>query len=188
LWSLPPVRPARARVPASAKAVFAASAAVILGACVASGWMLTHRAATGTHIAGGGQIAVGGPTSAAGVTRDPAHGPPVPAARVLKPVSALAFDPYGDGQGENSSLVPLAIDASRATSWHTQWYATARFGNLKPGTGLLLDMGRDVTVTSVKVLLGSASGADFQLRAGDTGSSLANLRPVARATGAGGNM
>src|SRR5262249_40016611 len=153
-----------------------------------SGWMLTHQAAAGTHIAAGGQIAVGGPTSAAGVTRphagDPADAAPVPA-RVLKPVSALAFGPYRHGQGEDSSPVRLAIDASQATSWHTQWYATARFGNLKPGTGLLLDMGKDVTVTSVRVLLGSASGADLQLRAGDEASSLAGLRPVARATGAG---
>jgi hypothetical protein len=108
--------------------------------------------------------------------------------RALKPVGATVFDPYGDGQGENNSLVPLAIDASRATSWHTQWYATARFGNLKPGTGLLVDMGRAVTITSVRVLLGSASGADFQLRAGDTSSSLAGLRPVARAADVGGTV
>jgi O-antigen/teichoic acid export membrane protein len=184
--NLPPVRPERARVPASAKAVFAASAVVVLAACAVSGWMLTHRAPAPTH------VAVGGPAPHAGGA--PAHAPapasaaPVPSVRALKPVSAVAFDPYGDSQGENSSLVPLAIDASRATSWHTQWYATARFGNLKPGTGLLLDMGRDVTITSVRVLLGSASGTDFQLRAGDAGSSLAKLRPVARATGAGGNV
>ena len=186
IWNLPPVRPEQAKVPASAKAVFAASAAVLVAACAASGWMLTHRAPAQTHEAASGLA----PQASSAPTHAPAPAPTasVPGARALKPVSATAFDPYGDGQGENSSLVPLAIDASRATAWHTQWYATARFGDLKPGTGLLLDMGRDVTVTSVRVLLGSASGADFQLRAGDTGSSLANLRPVARATGAGGNV
>jgi O-antigen/teichoic acid export membrane protein len=182
IWNLTPVRPERARVPASAKAVFAASAVVILAACTASGWMLTHRVPAPAH------VAAGGPAPHAGGAPAPAPAAPTPSARALKPASATAFDPYGDGQGENSSLVPLAIDASRATSWHTQWYATARFGNLKPGTGLLLDMGRKVTVTSVRVLLGSASGADFQLRAGDAASSLAGLRPVARTTGAGGNV
>jgi O-antigen/teichoic acid export membrane protein len=185
VWNMPPVRPERAKVPASAKAVFAASAAVLVAACATSGWMLTHRTPARTHVAVGG---LGPQASAPTHAPAPAPAAAVPSARALKPVSATAFDPYGDGQGENNSLVPLAIDASRATAWHTQWYATARFGNLKPGTGLLLDMGRDVTVTSVRVLLGGASGADFQLRAGDAGSSLAKLRPVARATGVGGNV
>jgi hypothetical protein len=26
-------------------------------------------------------------------------------------------------------------------TWHADWYTTARFGNLYPGTGLLVDMG-----------------------------------------------
>jgi O-antigen/teichoic acid export membrane protein len=186
IWNIRPVRPERAKVPASAKAVFAASAAVLVAASATAGWMLTHRAPARTDAAASGLAphASGAPTHAPA----PTPAAPVPSARALKPVSATAFDPYGDGQGENSSLVPLAIDSSRATFWHTQWYATARFGNLKPGTGLLLDMGRDVTVTSVRVLLGSASGTDFQLRAGDAGSSLAGLRPVARAADAGGTV
>ena len=187
LWNLPPVRQERAKVPASAKGVFAAATVVLVAACAASGWMLTHRVPVRTHVAASGLA------PRAGGARSPAPAPapsaaPAPSVRALKPVSVMAFDPYGDGQGENSSLAPLAIDASRATSWHTDWYAAPRFGNLKPGTGLLLDMGRDVTITSVRVLLGGASGADFQLRAGDAGSSLAKLRPVARAAGAGGNV
>ena len=186
IWNLPPVRPERPAVPASAKAVGAAAAVVLLAACAASGWMLTHRPPAQTHVIAGGRA----PHAGGAPTHAPASAPaaPAPSVRALKPVSVTAFDPYGDGQGENSSLAPLAIDASRATSWHTQWYATARFGNLKPGTGLLLDMGRHVTISSVRVLLGGARGADFQLRAGDAGSSLAKLRPVARVTGAGGNV
>jgi O-antigen/teichoic acid export membrane protein len=186
IWNIPPVRPERAKVPASAKAVFAASAAVLVAASATAGWMLTHRAPARTHVATSGLAphASSAPTH----TSAPTPASPVPSVRALKPVGATVFDPYGDGQGENNSLVPLAIDASRATSWHTQWYATARFGNLKPGTGLLVDMGRAVTITSVRVLLGSASGADFQLRAGDTSSSLAGLRPVARAADVGGTV
>jgi hypothetical protein len=38
--------------------------------------------------------------------------------------------------------------------WHTHWYATAAFGQLKPGTGLLLDMGATVTITSLTVQFG----------------------------------
>ena len=183
-WSSPAVRPAGAKVPASAKAVFAAAAAVVVAACAASGWMLTHRAPARTQVAAGRLApAVGGARLHVQV---PARAVPVAGAQALKPVGAVAFDPYGDGQGENSALAPLAIDASRATSWHTDWYAAPRFGNLKPGTGLRVDMGRVVTITSVRVLLGTASGADFQLRAGDAGSSLAGLRPIARAADTGG--
>ena len=72
--------------------------------------------------------------------------PPVPKAatsgavpaRTLTPVSAAAFGPSGIGQGDEPEL---AIDGNLAAAWHTDQYATARFGNLYPGMGLLLDMG-----------------------------------------------
>jgi hypothetical protein len=105
--------------------------------------------------------------------------------RPLRPVSATAFGPTGDGQGDNPQLAPLAIDGSPATAWHTDWYATALFGGLKQGTGLLLDMGRTVTITSAQITLDSAGGADFQLRVGSE-PSLANLPRVALAANAAG--
>ena len=54
-----------------------------------------------------------------------------------------------------------------------------------PGTGLLVDMGRRATLTGAAIRLGRAHGASFQLRAGAT-PALASLRPVARASDAGG--
>ncbi len=57
--------------------------------------------------------------------------------------------------------------ALRGTAWHTSWYTTPRFGNLYPGTGLIVDMGRPVTVTAVRVTLGPAAGAHFQIRVGN---------------------
>jgi len=107
------------------------------------------------------------------------------AAQALTPVSATAFGPLGGSDGDNPELARLAIDGSPATAWRTQWYTTAAFGNLKPGTGLLLDMGRPVTITSVQIMLGAITGADLQLRAGDE-PVLADLRPVAQATDGGG--
>jgi hypothetical protein len=118
-------------------------------------------------------------TSHAAVAPSPA--PAVPA-QTLTPVSAAAFGPGG---GDNPQLARLALDGNRATGWHTDWYTSARFGNLYPGTGLLLDMGRAVTITSVRINLGRVSGAGFQLRVG-AGPSLTDLPPVARAGNAGG--
>jgi len=107
--------------------------------------------------------------------------------RTLHPVSAAAFGPYGAGQGDSPQLAHLAIDGNTGTAWHTDWYTTARFGNLYRGTGLLLDMGHPVTITGARIGLGSARGADFQLRVG-TAPSLADLPSVARSYGAGGEV
>jgi transcriptional regulator with XRE-family HTH domain len=123
--------------------------------------------------------------------RHPArHGqaPTTPAARparTLTPVSATAFGPGGTGQGDNSDIAHLAIDAHPGTAWSTDWYTTARFGDLYPGTGLLVDMGRPVTITAAQITLGSSHGARLQLRIG-AAPALADLPPVAHAANAGG--
>lgn len=105
----------------------------------------------------------------------------------LVPVSVLAFGPDGTSDGDNPQLASHAIDGNPAGPWTTNWYGTPRFANVQEGTGLLLDMGRPVTITGAEVTLGSVPGADFQLRVGDT-PSLADLSEVAIATDASGAM
>jgi hypothetical protein len=102
----------------------------------------------------------------------------------LSPVSATAFGPGGTGQGDNPQLAPLVISGG---AWHTDWYSTATFGNIQAGTGLLLDMGRPVTITAAQMTLDGSPGASLQLRAGNT-PTLANLPPVAGASNAGGAL
>jgi cytoskeletal protein RodZ len=111
---------------------------------------------------------------------------PVPTAApttVLTPVSAVAFGPGGTSDGDNPQDASLALSGDPATPWHTDWYTTARFGNLEAGTGLLLDLGRTVTAAGVTVQLGDTPGADLQIRAG---TAVGDLRVVASATDAGG--
>jgi cytoskeletal protein RodZ len=105
--------------------------------------------------------------------------------RKLTPAGAAAFNPSGAGQGDHSELAHLAIDGKSATAWRTDWYTTARFGNLYPGTGLLVDMGKATTITAARITLGRADGADFQLRVG-TAPAMADLSPVAHAANTGG--
>jgi hypothetical protein len=105
----------------------------------------------------------------------------------LSPVSATAFGPAGTSQGDNPELAPLAINGNQSAGWHTDWYATPAFGNMQSGTGLLLDMGRAVTITSAQMVLGSSPGADLQLRAGNS-PSLAELPAVAGAKNADGSV
>ena len=121
------------------------------------------------------------PTPKASHTAGPSPAPIQPG-QPLTPVQAAAFGPNG---GDNPQLAHLVLGGGHSAGWHTDWYNTPRFGNLYPGTGLLLTMGRTVTITGAQIDLGSASGASFQLRVGDT-PTMAALPPVAHASGAGG--
>jgi transcriptional regulator with XRE-family HTH domain len=105
--------------------------------------------------------------------------------QLLAPVSASAFGPGGAGHGDNPQLARLAIDHSMRTAWQTDWYATPTFGGLQAGTGLLIDLGKQVTIASAKLTLGTVHGASIQLRTGNT-ATLAGLQPQATVTGAAG--
>jgi transcriptional regulator with XRE-family HTH domain len=119
------------------------------------------------------------PTASASPT---ATAPPIV---VLSPVSVVAFGPGGAGQGDNPGLASLAISGNPATPWYSNWYGTPQFNGLQSGTGLLLDMGQPVVITSARIMLGSIPGADLELRVGDV-PALADLATVASAVNAGG--
>jgi hypothetical protein len=59
--------------------------------------------------------------------------------------------PPGDGVEDNPGL-PLATDGRPATYWSTEWYASRHFGNLKSGVGIVLDAGRPVRLSVLRVL------------------------------------
>jgi len=119
--------------------------------------------------------------------------PAVPAAVVLTPVSAHGFDPLSssDPDDENDDLAGYAIDGTPSTAWQTQHYlGSPLLGGLKEGTGLILDMGGPVRLSSVAVMFGSAPGADVAVEIGDdntlAAASLATFTTVATADGVGG--
>ena len=107
---------------------------------------------------------------------------PASAARRLAPVSVSAFGPGGGDDPQNAQH---AIGGRPGAGWLTDWYTTARFGNLYSGTGLLLDMGRPVTIAAVQIALGAARGASLQLRVG-AAPALAALGTVAHQADTGG--
>ena len=119
-------------------------------------------------------------------TPSPAATAPSPAAAApaqrLTPVSVSAFGPRGGDDRQNARL---AISNHPGAGWLTDWYTTARFGNLYSGTGLLLDMGHPVTLTAAQIALGVARGASLQLRVGNA-PALADLRTVAQRADTGG--
>ncbi|HRA75171.1 MAG TPA: murein biosynthesis integral membrane protein MurJ [Propionicimonas sp.] len=79
-----------------------------------------------------------------------------PSVTRLTIVAADDFDPRSDGgsAAENPRQVPRAYDGRADTAWRTERYrGLATFGGLKPGVGLVLDLGREVTVSQVLVTL-----------------------------------
>lgn len=113
----------------------------------------------------------------------PAASPP--AATTLTMAGAAAFGPAGAADGDNPNIAGRAIDGSASTAWQTNWYATATFGELKSGTGLLVDLGSQVRIDEVTILLGTEAGADLELKTGDSTSSLGTR---ATSSGAGGQV
>jgi cytoskeletal protein RodZ len=153
-----------------------------------------HPAAATTPRPVRSQPAVAGTASAASSTpvatptpsATPSPSPTPIAARVLTAASVAAFGPLGTADGDNPEIATRAIGGDAATPWYSDWYASPDIDG-QPGTGLLLDMGRTVTITSVRLSLGASKGASFELRAGAT-PVLTGLRQVATSTGADGTV
>jgi len=77
---------------------------------------------------------------------------------------AQPYDPpRGDGT-ENDETADNAIDRRPDTSWTTEGYKSASFGQLKDGVGLVLDLGSARRVRELDLSLTTA-GADFTLYA-----------------------
>jgi len=111
---------------------------------------------------------------------------PVAPPQVLTVTSVAAFGPNGRPDGENPQNAARALSGDAATPWLSDWYASPDFFDLPVGTGLLLDMGRTVSVTSVRVSI-NGHGADLELRAGSQPTP-AWLPEVAAVSAAGGTV
>lgn len=104
----------------------------------------------------------------------------------LSVTSVAAFGPEGTSDGDNPGLAARVLDVSTDMPWYSQWYATPGFGNLRSGTGLLLTLGEATSVRDIRLVLGSAPGADIQVRVGN--SPAPDLPVVAGASGVGGTV
>ena len=91
---------------------------------------------------------------------------PAPADRPAGPAPSIAgiqaIDPLGDGE-ESNSRAPRAIDDDPNSSWRSARYATAEFGGLKKGLGLVVELKKPAAVRSVSVRV-AGSGGEVQLR------------------------
>ncbi|CEI50136.1 protein kinase [Propionibacterium freudenreichii] len=101
-------------------------------------------------------------------------------AKVVAPASVVEFDPTADGgeAAESTSEVALATDGYPSTAWHTQEYGgSAAFGGVKPGSGLLLDLGRAHELSSVTLtLIGAPTGVQLLVPHDDANPSMSTVK------------
>jgi hypothetical protein len=125
-------------------------------------------------------VAVVGATAAVHLLRKPQHGAPSgrgstpsgsPSTQVvaLTPASVSGYDPLNpqDSGNENTAQAHNVLTGTGG-GWSTQDYTTAYFGGIKPGVGLILDMGTAVEVKTVKVQFGSNPGAIVRIKVGNS--------------------
>ncbi len=136
----------------------------------------------------------GNPSANPGQSGGSSSSPSTAADTVLAPVGAEGYDALGlanDPGDEDNSQAKLAIDGNPSTAWHTQFYDNNPvFGGLKAGTGLLLDMGKPVSLKSVQVTFGSVAGANVAIEVGNNNAispaGLASFTKVAKRKHLGG--
>jgi serine/threonine protein kinase len=91
---------------------------------------------------------------------------------LLKPVSADTFDPVST---DDPGGAHYAIDGSASTFWHTDYYlGHSVFGNLKTGTGLILDMGKQVRLSQVMVQFGTVCCTHAEIEIGNNDTQTAS--------------
>jgi putative peptidoglycan lipid II flippase len=110
---------------------------------------------------------------------------PTGPAVTLTVANATAFGPDGTSDGDNPGMASRMLRGGGA--WDSSWYATAEFGHMQSGTGILLDMGHAVTVNSIGLVLGTAAGADVQVRVGNS-AGLESMSTAASMSNAHGTL
>jgi serine/threonine protein kinase len=92
------------------------------------------------------------------------------AAGLLKPAGVSSFNPLGQPPGDNEDQgdVQNARDGSTSTAWHTSFYLNhSALGNLKKGTGLILDMGKQVRLSQLVVQFGTTCCTHVSIEIGN---------------------
>jgi serine/threonine-protein kinase len=133
-------------------------------------------AAAAVCFAAAGIVAV---TSGSGSSKPSAHGATAGKGAALTAVHVASAQPFSANGAslDHPEEASLAVDGDSSTAWYTQHYASASFGGLRSGSGLVLDLG---TATDVKrlILRLAVPGTAVEVHAGDDVSSLLSAKTV----------
>jgi hypothetical protein len=141
-------------------------------------WVGTNLLSVADDVDRPGSLPPSASSSAPAGESEPA---PAPAAGPVTIASAAVFDPFGDGDPENDADVPASFDGDPATAWSTLTYRGApAFGNLKPGVGVVYDLGSAQPVAGV-TLTTTTPGITVEVRTGEAADGALEAFPVATA-------
>lgn len=79
------------------------------------------------------------------------------------------FDPFGDGS-EKPADIKKAYDNDTSSYWQTDFYKGADFGNLKPGLGIILDLGKVQDIGKVTVTFMGDTSVELRAASSDASS------------------
>jgi serine/threonine protein kinase len=164
---------------AAARAVIATVIALVLAAVGVAAWSISR----GLHHS---------PAPAPSQTHSSSSSQSAAAAAVpLTPASATVYNPLGSSSDDDPADASKAIDGSVSTFWHTSYYLGHQFGNLKKGTGLILDMGRPVRLSQLTVQFGTSCCAHVMIEVGNSNTAsaaaLSTFTPVQSSSAAHGS-
>jgi hypothetical protein len=183
-WSVPERRGAayQRRYPSgersvATRAVISVVIVLVLAAVAATAWVVSNS----LH---GSSGQAGNRPSAKATSASP------PAATALQPVGVSTFNIFGNDD-EDAQRAHLAIDGNPSTFWNTETYqGFSKFGNLKPGTGLLVDMGKQVRLNQVEIKFGTVCCTTAEIYIGNSNAmsrsalgSFTKVAPAARVSG-----
>jgi hypothetical protein len=176
----PRPRPGGGRKPpgersAAARAVIAIVIVLVLAAVAVAAWSISRSL---------------GHSPAPAPSRSQSSSQSAAAAVPLQPVSASVYNPLGSSDDDDPADAPKAIDGSASTFWHTSYYLGHQFGNLKKGTGLILDMGRPVRLSQLTVQFGTSCCTHVMIEVGNSSTAsaatLSTFTPVQSSSAAQG--
>jgi hypothetical protein len=161
----------------AARAVIATVIVLVLAAVGVAAWSISR----GLHHS---------PTPAPSRTQSPSQSAAA-AAVPLTPVSATVYNPLGSSSDDDPADASKAIDGSASTFWHTSYYLGHQFGNLKKGTGLIIDMGRTVRLSQLTVQFGTSCCTHVLIEVGNSNTTsaaaLSTFTPVQNSSAAQGS-
>jgi len=112
---------------------------------------------------------VEGSTPSGGTSAQTSQATKAPTAGATVPIaSGSVYDPFGDGDPDHPEDVPQSYDGNPTTDWSTYRYlGGADFGGLKPGVGVVYDLGSEQSLASVTIAT-NEPGSTMEIRTGDS--------------------
>ncbi|MFJ5968519.1 serine/threonine protein kinase [Streptomyces sp. NPDC093060] len=114
-------------------------------------------------------------------------GPKKPTAGTPIPIKGgRDFDPFSDDHSENPDDITKAFDNNPSTNWETSFYLSPEFGNLKPGVGMVLDLGKVQQVGKVTITFVGQTSVELRAASADAGSEPTSLDAFTKAASGSG--